>query len=137
MNTKKAIELMVIEQGGCSTNRMKEYYSEVIDLLKRGEKFEQMWRELTDCAYGYRDISNNYTHLVDLMERLKQKYFPKPKRYKRINEILDQLNSPGIQTDVRELKNLLIELRDEEEQSFKENKKEAERIEGMYKGPEE
>lgn len=77
MNTKELIKFCVIELGEHPTEYYDKYFNQIINLLKRGEKFEEMWEEITVCAYKYRDVSNNYTHLVDLMEEIKQKYFPK------------------------------------------------------------
>lgn len=50
---------------------------EVINLLKRSEKFEAMWGEIMESSYSYDDWES-----LDLDE-LKQKYFPKVKEKDR------------------------------------------------------
>jgi hypothetical protein len=73
---------------------------DAIELIKRGERFEKMWKEL------YRDFIRNkeernisgYSYMVD-MRNIKQKYFPKPKIRKEIRvevlaeneEVIDEL----------------------------------------------
>lgn len=76
MNTKEAIE--------CLSN---EFLGEIIDVLKRGEKFEDMWEEF---IYGLAHINiGNYQNPCEekktdlecvnkIVDDIKQKYFPKP-----------------------------------------------------------
>jgi len=77
MNTKEAIEFIK------KHNRPVHFYTwerkgfkEIIELLKRGEKYKEMWKELR--------LSNKYSEAYELqppitMMELEQKYFPKPK----------------------------------------------------------
>ena len=81
--------------------------------LQELKKYKEMWGEIATMyklpCYG---LENSKVLLI--VKFLEQRYFPEPKsKYERINNVLEQLNSPGVQTDVKELKNLLIELRDE------------------------
>lgn len=109
MNTKEAIEVLNNHRKYTKYTLIDGELDGIIDLLQRGEKVEAMWQSLK-----YDICRMEEDDWLDTIYKLEQKYFPKPERRKRINDILYQLNEPGIQTDVRELKNLLIELRDEE-----------------------
>ena len=107
------------DRGTCIDSRLEE----IEEALKRGEKFEEMWKEY-ESRYGglYLDISDSampinseYVSTHRLMDETKQKYFPKPKsRWQRINDMVDNLNTIGRSTDIKKLVSLLIELRDEE-----------------------
>ena len=63
MNTKKAIEFL--DNYAIDQDRNKE----VIELLRRGEAYKQMWEELYE-------ISSEF-NFFPLMDRIKQKHFPK------------------------------------------------------------
>ena len=63
MNTKKAIEFL--DNYAIDQDRNKE----VIELLRRGEAYRQMWKELYE-------ISSEF-NFFPLMDRIKQKHFPK------------------------------------------------------------
>ncbi len=121
MNTKEAIEFLKYDiklfphkaetlPACLEIYKCVERIEEVIKCLQRGEKHEAMWGELDTFIME----ANHPYSMANEMKKLKQKYFPKPERYKRINDILDQLTPPGAVIDIKELKNLLIELRDEE-----------------------
>lgn len=70
MNTKEAIKVL---------NGFRYTAGDyIIDLIRELEKYEQMWGEF-DELYGHFDIiplGTSY-RIYELMERLKQKYFPK------------------------------------------------------------
>ncbi|MBW2647624.1 MAG: hypothetical protein JRE23_15915 [Deltaproteobacteria bacterium] len=92
-------------------NKKQQYLKGVIKLLQRGEKYEKMWKELDAFVM----LSTSAYSVINEMGKIKRKYFPKPKsRRQRINDILEQLNDLSIQTDIKALKSLLIEVRDEE-----------------------
>jgi len=90
MNTEEAIAYL-------KSTRMEDYgyrneYDEIIELLKRGEKYEQMWEEL------YKNPE--YLTTKAEMYNIKQKYFPKPKSKvlkllkeldKEVNQLLGEL----------------------------------------------
>ncbi len=89
-------------------------YLEDFKRLQEFKKYKEMWGELATMyklpCYGLEN-----SKVLGIVKFLEQKYFPEPKsRYERINDILDQLTPPGAAIDIRKLKNLLIELRDEE-----------------------
>lgn len=71
MNIKKAIQVLEIEQGGHVGVRYREYFDEIIDLLKRGEKYEKIVNELENCL-----LPKQYKNIVGI---LKRRYFPKDK----------------------------------------------------------
>lgn len=68
-------------------------YYENLKHLRELKKYKEMWRGLTDCAYRYRDISNNYTHLIDFMNDIKQKYFPKFNELIELERLFTELNN--------------------------------------------
>jgi len=91
MNTKEAIEFMLNVRPGellyaKNNEAYHEYKSEiskideVIGLLKRGEKFEQMWKLLKNKS-GFRKIEHVFTEfqctIEEIMESYEQKHFPK------------------------------------------------------------
>ena len=52
-------------------------YGELLEVLKRGEKYEKMWEELENEGKNY-----SYSYIATtkwLMDNIKQKYFPKGK----------------------------------------------------------
>lgn len=62
-------------------NKIKEFNREerdkIIELLKRGENFENMWSGLyVEIERGSPDFCKEF---YDYMEKLEQKYFPKEK----------------------------------------------------------
>jgi len=91
MNTKKAIKFcvdlkrlawnMYFEE---YTDKEKQQYLEgVIKLLQRGKKYEQMWENFKKKygnywgAFDVRKNHSNITYIADLIDKFKQKYFPK------------------------------------------------------------
>lgn len=52
----------------------------IVELLKRGEKFEQMWGEVKNQRFEdmWVDVKNRYGLLT--IAEIEQKYFPKPKQ---------------------------------------------------------
>lgn len=59
----------------CDNNKLAD---EVIDLLKRGEKYEQMWKDFL-WIYCWSEVEKN-VYVKEVFDDLKQKYFPKPKK---------------------------------------------------------
>jgi len=85
MEVKKAIEFMnneikreiIYSKGilvGAKESPRDKKIDEIISLLQQGEKYRQMWEEL-DEFIGYSDYD-----ILQVMERLKQKYFPKEEK---------------------------------------------------------
>lgn len=65
MNTKEAIKIL-------DSVPIPYRADKVIDLLKRGEKYEKMWEELEEYPLEY-----SYAAMQSVIDDLKQKYFPK------------------------------------------------------------
>ena len=131
MNIKKAIkfvekELMYSEDFSKDDFEIWDNKKlQLIRLLKCGEKYEQMWEELEQeygwCTTFYRGRLSDGGHtghdesIKEMMNRIEQKYFPKPlSKWQKINDMIDNLNTIGRSTNIKELVHLLIELRDEE-----------------------
>jgi len=79
MNTKEAIEFMKKEINYVTYPAFECHKEKrgVIEVLKLGKKYEAMWEEF-DNLYGHFDIiplGTSY-HIYELMEKVKQKYFP-------------------------------------------------------------
>ena len=70
MNTEEAIEFVRLTRLESGVSERKDY-DDIISLLKRGEVYEKMWEELDDDI-GYSDYD-----ILQKMEELKQKHFPK------------------------------------------------------------
>jgi len=85
MDTKEAVEFInSIEWIYYENGTEIEKKNEVVQLLQRGEKYEEMWNHLY-CEYGevfLNDYRNPEILLEEKMEELKQKYFPKTKERK-------------------------------------------------------
>jgi hypothetical protein len=115
-NTEKAIEFLndcqddyeELQEEGNNKGIL-----EVIRLLEEGEKYKKMWGELENEGENY---PHSYIATTKyLMDNIKQRYFPKPKdRWHKINNTIYNLDTIGGYVDIKELINLLIELRDEE-----------------------
>lgn len=77
MNTKKAIELIehvswnAFGNYGYDNNR-----EEMIELLKRGEKYKEMWKKLRDIYLPDPKVDEGL--LKRIMDGIERKYFPKP-----------------------------------------------------------
>lgn len=129
MDTKEAIEWIfdVWHEWeniyGCSVKenlKSGKKLDEVIELLKQGkenkkykaivEEFKKVWGRR---IYIFKD--SNYISIINIIDELQQKHFPKPvKKSERINNIIVRLsvyNSLGKMTEIIEL---LRELREEE-----------------------
>jgi len=86
MNTKEAIEFLARKiDNADKCERVNVYFhkskaDEIIELLKRGEKFEKMWKLLKNKS-GFRKIEHVFTEfqctIEEIMESYEQKYFPK------------------------------------------------------------
>jgi len=97
MNTKEAIEftrsfkdiVTSIDMENDDEKAIEQYNNKidnVIELLKRGEKFEAMWEEFSKkygnyyYAYDVRgDVCRKHEYIETFLNKLEQKYFPKPK----------------------------------------------------------
>ena len=82
MNTKEAIEFIDnIPSLGLifDPKPLKKRKKQLIDLLKRGEKYEEMWEECKkDISRASVENWEVYTERFILeMKKLEQKYFPK------------------------------------------------------------
>lgn len=82
MKTKEAIDYVESKRytmDYCDNNKLAD---EVISLLKRGEKYEEMWERLK-MKYGIRltklPMSADLESLYELMKINEQKCFPKEK----------------------------------------------------------
>lgn len=72
MDTKEAIEWLKDAEEIAELNKWR--IDKVIELLQRGEKFEQMWEEFQYYVLGIAKA------LPNKINELEQKYFPKPKK---------------------------------------------------------
>jgi len=73
MNTKEAVEKM----RGLNEILCEETISDIVSALKRGEKYEAMWKKLgSDIAFHNPEWRDE---IWDMMEFIEQKYFPKDK----------------------------------------------------------
>jgi predicted nucleotidyltransferase len=94
MEVKEAIEFLVKEfiEGNLDPRKRKGL-EEIISVLQRGEKFEWMWRELEYELDWHKPEEPLYTaklqvtkdeeylnEILDFMDDIKQKHFPKPAR---------------------------------------------------------
>lgn len=86
MNTEKAVEYLkgiIYDDTDCEfiiTNADRDKISNIITLLKRGEKFEAMWNDLWEGLEfkPNKDLLHmNYEDFISYMKEIKQKYFPK------------------------------------------------------------
>jgi len=81
METKEAIELTKSFRNDLNNKYFKneiDYFDSVIELLKRGEKFEKMWEELRGkFKVLHRDLVNFLS--INDFNKIEQKYFPKEK----------------------------------------------------------
>ena len=111
MNTKEAIEFMksfieVITSIDIRNGDKKsiEIYNDkinrIIDLLKRGEKYEAMWKELKyKFEILHKDIETGeeyYTGVINKIDikELEQKYFPKPSD-NFTEKVMEKINKKG------------------------------------------
>ena len=94
-----------------------------IAFLNNKSKYEKLCIALEE-RYGYAyvhkllDKSNaEVIQVRELMARLRSEFFggSKVTLRQRINDMINCLNTPGINPNVKELKHLLIELRDRED----------------------
>ncbi|GAG78985.1 unnamed protein product [marine sediment metagenome] len=82
MKTKEAIKFL--NETKIYTDEDEDNFIEVdklnktIDLLKRGENFEKMYEEIYNELHNSINEPDNYNWYVDVMEEVKEKYFPKP-----------------------------------------------------------
>ena len=72
---------------------------EVIELLKRGEKYEAMWREISTMykinCYGLGSVNP-----LEIIISLEQKYFPKPSD-NFTEKVMEKINKEGeVQSNV-------------------------------------
>jgi len=89
METKEAVEFcdeiddLINAVENLSDNSRSEIYRDLISLkklLKRGEKFEAMWKEFKE-TFGNGTMENDFGGRLgpinDIMDNYRQKYFPK------------------------------------------------------------
>ena len=87
MNIEEAIVFLKIEYDNINPDfplsaktwqEKKDRYNEIIKLLKRGEKFEKMWKELEKIKCLIVEFDNEGYHKDNhFLSEIKQKYFPK------------------------------------------------------------
>ena len=84
MNTKEAIEVLNNHRKYTKYTLIDGELDGIIELLKRGEKYEAMWGELSKRYGNYFytfdvRIANDieYKYVDEIMDIIKQKYFPK------------------------------------------------------------
>lgn len=92
MNTKEAIEFMenILNNGSIKYllptplgNKMpvleiKKRIKSVIEILKKGEKYEAMWGDLkSECGTFFRDVEEGRC-LGEMMAKMEYEWFPKP-----------------------------------------------------------
>jgi len=95
MNTQETIEFVKSEfdymdyvafkkEAPFEAGIFQQKKDDVISLLQQGEKFRQMWEELSEkygnywSAFDVRKGNDvEYKYIDDLMQSIKQKYFPK------------------------------------------------------------
>ena len=115
MDTKEAIRL-VEDNLRC----YKEERDPIIDLLKQGEAYKQMWGELGIKLYRIDDVGfqEHYriSNVLIAMESLYNKYFPKPIKktvadnvFSQVIELIRRCYMSGMQMDF--LLEQVIELR--------------------------
>ena len=124
MKTKEAIEVfldnvvrtLLLDEVGVYNNRGRDNVNKkvnrVIDLLKRGEKFEKMWGELENKDLAY---DNDSPVVNDAMYYIKQKYFPKPKKEGALEQLeyMLTITPEGFPTPIhRALVLILMELKE-------------------------
>jgi hypothetical protein len=83
MDTKEAIEILynvtVYNQKSSEFNKFKREFQNIVNLLVRGEKCEQIVKELENLDFmdNKHKLLFNWESFNDLITALKQKYFPK------------------------------------------------------------
>ena len=79
MNTKEAISWL-------NANKYLTKHKEVITLLENGEKYKQIIEDvkqyIIDRQTIEEDFATNGNEIIDLINWLKRKYFPKPEKKK-------------------------------------------------------
>jgi len=109
MNTKKTLGLtgnyMDVEETIYALEKLEKrelnYESQsihrAIDLLKRGEKYEQMWKKLKNKS-GFRKIEHVFVEfqstIEEIMESYEREYFPKPSD-NFTEKVMEKINKKG------------------------------------------
>jgi len=112
---------------GITKDTMLLFLENLDGRAERGDKLENMWENLKS-VYGYRTTydalgQQQLGKLMNIMDKIKSTYFPKAKTKKeRLNGMINNLNRLfnerdyfGTSWKMADLMDLLIELRDEEE----------------------
>jgi len=113
MGTKECIEFLENAKTAYYTpgDVKRGYWDKIDEVIKRLQMWEEFKEQYKGCYLMVMQSARGLSHLMDEFEKER---FPKPKsKRQKINDILEQLNSPDVRTDVKEIKSLLIELRDE------------------------
>lgn len=111
MDTKGAVDWL-------NANKYLSRYKEVIELLERGEKFENMWNRLREDYGGHyykHPIDEHVTQMspiYEILDRLFTEFFgSRPEtRKEKINAIMTKMRDLGVAKN--DIITLLIELRD-------------------------
>lgn len=118
MKTKDVIHYL--EGTVCLAEIDSSYIDEAVRMIKCGENYVDMWEDLKS-THGYRTTYNSsgdqqLCRLENVMDKAEVAFLgSRPKSIReRVNDMLDSLNSVGVAVDIKELTNLLIELRDKE-----------------------
>ena len=79
MNTKEAIEFLECEKrvecGHATQCKLAKDFNEVIECLKRGEKYEKIVNDLkNEIIWHSTELENSIKYTINVLE---QKYFPK------------------------------------------------------------
>jgi len=81
MNMEKAIETLNCMQAHfCNNQNSMDNINNIIKLLQCGEKYEEMWDNLTNdlfCRTGKDLMHMNWEDFMKIIKKTKQKYFPK------------------------------------------------------------
>ena len=106
MFTPEAIRFMESEKSFVYTDEFNRKYDLVVRLLKRGENFEKRWNDLKDLMDS-----------TSVMDKLEVEYLgSKPRtKHQRLNEVIDRLGIYMQVGKMSEIIELLVKLRDEEE----------------------
>ncbi len=83
MNTKEAIEVLNNHRKYTKYTLIDGELDGIIELLKRGEKYEKIFKEFRSHWFYHGKIKDDYKSnrsivtVCEIMENLRQKYFPK------------------------------------------------------------
>ena len=106
MKTKEAIKFPEECQDE-NIDLCEEYYDtkllEVIGLFKNGKKYKQIIEDVKQYIIDWRTVEENFAtngkDIIDLIDWLKRKYFPKPKKQCSDIELLEQIKNEFIKEE--------------------------------------